>query len=568
MGVRSTVSSKCIEMTDESATPNPESPKQKRTIRIGSQRPGYVPDTPKKKDQPIVPVVPKPTHKQQPIQPPADAPEGAEVASVPNAPQSELAAATEAEPVALADPSALEAPTSLTPDAPSPAAATVSTHSAAQSDSDESQAVVAATTDASEPAATAEVVAMPDINLNISDEDLEREIAAAMGTNVENLLDGEVTTKSVAIEEDEHYQATVLRVYRESVIFELPGQQNGMISAKQFAELPEPGSVHEVVVVGFSAAEQMYELVVPGASVEVGDWSDIQEGVVVEAKITGHNKGGLECEVNRIRGFIPASQISIARVTDFEQYVDQTLQCVVTEAKEERRNLVLSHRAVMEREREAAREKLLAELAVGQTREGTVMRLEKFGAFVDIGGIDGLIHISQLSWDNIRHPEEVVNVGQKVKVRIDKIDEATGKIGLSYRDLSHHPWEGIESKYPVGDVVTGTVSKIMDFGAFVKLEPGVEGLVHISELSHKRVNRVSHVVEEGQRVEVKILTVDTEAQRISLSMKQAAGVPTEEVEVSEADDEPVERYVPKIPIKSLKGGIERPSGGDQFGLKW
>ena len=565
MGDRSMVSSKCIEMTDESATPNPESPKQKRTIKIGSQRPGYVPDTPKKKEQPVVPVVPKPTHKQQPTRTPADTPEASKAEAAIDV-QDELASATNVAPTPEA-PIAHESTATATAGEAAPAAMAEITPAAVDSGPVESQAVAAPAEEASEPEATTQPVAMPDIDLNISDEDLEKEIAAAMG-DVENLLDGEVTTKSAVIEEDGRYQATVLRVYRESVIFELPGQQNGMIPAKQFAEVPEPGSVHEVVVVGFSPAEQMYELVVPGASVEVGDWSDIQEGVVVEVKITGHNKGGLECEVNRIRGFIPASQISIARVNDFEQYVDQTLQCVVTEAKEERRNLVLSHRAVMEREREAAREKLLAELAVGQTREGTVMRLEKFGAFVDIGGIDGLIHISQLSWDNIRHPEEVVSVGQKVKVRIDRIDEATGKIGLSYRDLSHHPWEGIESKYPIGDVTTGTVSKIMDFGAFVKLEPGVEGLVHISELSHKRVNRVSHVVEEGQKVEVKILTVDTEAQRISLSMKQAAGAPSDDADPSEADDEPVERYVPKVPIKSLKGGIERPSGGDQFGLKW
>jgi small subunit ribosomal protein S1 len=211
----------------------------------------------------------------------------------------------------------------------------------------------------------------------------------------------------------------------------------------------------------------------------------------------------------------------------------------------------------------------MAELAVGQTRDGTVTSLQNFGAFVDIGGVDGLIHISQLSWDHIRHPSEVVKEGQKVNVRIEKIDEATGKIGLSYRDLMHHPWEGVDGKYPIGDIVTGTVTKIMEFGAFVKLEPGVEGLVHISELSRKRVGQVSHVVEEGQRVEVKVLTIDAESQRISLSMKAAEGAPeADDAGSGDPTDEPIIKHVPRVPAKSLKGGVGRSSGGDQFGLKW
>ena len=408
---------------------------------------------------------------------------------------------------------------------------------------------------------------------NFSDEDLEREIAAALGAvAVDDLLAGEAKSgpEDVEIEIDRRYTATVAKIYRESVLFELPGRRNGVVPLKQFENPPEPGATLEVVVVGFTPEEQLYELIVPGASVEVADWSDLAEGIVVEAKITGHNKGGLECEVNHIRGFIPASQVALYRVEDFSTYVDEKLPCVVTEASPERRNLVLSHRAVLEREKEEAREKLLAELAVGQTREGVVTRLQNFGAFVDLGGVDGLIHISQLSWDQIRHPSEVLEEGQRVKVRIEKIDPASGKIGLAYRDLMHHPWEGIDSKYPIGGIVKGIVSKLMDFGAFVKLEPGVEGLVHISELSHKRVTRVAQVVEEGQEVEVKILTIDPEAQRISLSIKDA----TTTADTHDGDDQTEETgdaatsYTPKRPLKTLKGGTSRSSGGEQFGLNW
>ena len=525
----------------------PPVPKQKRSIKIGSQRPGgYVPDAPKEKapQMPAAPKKEKPKAKIHTAPIPAAAPPVKEEAKAEATAAPEAKVETETEvPGAVADKIA-EAVTA--------------------------EAVMAEAPELEVPAAEpVEVPAMPDVNLEMSDEELEQEIAAAMGADVENLMAGQVQPsgeEEVAV--DGRYKATVVKIFRESVLFDLPGPHNGAIPLRYFSEHPEPGTEFEVIVVGFSAEEQMYDCMVPGGSVEVLDWSDVQEGVVVEVTITGHNKGGLECEVNKIRGFIPASQISLYRVDDFEEFLGKKMQCVVTEAKPEKRNLVLSHRAVLEREREEAREKLLAELAVGQTHEGTVTRIQKFGAFVDIGGIDGLIHISQLSWDNIRHPSEVVTEGQQVKVRIEKLDIESGKIGLSYRDLSHHPWEGIESKYPVNEIVTGTVSKIMDFGAFVKLEPGVEGLVHISELSHKRVNKVHHVVEEGQRVEVKVMSVDAEAQRIGLSMK-ATQAGAESGGGADDTDEPIVKHVPKTPAKMLKGGTGgKNSDGDKFGLKW
>jgi small subunit ribosomal protein S1 len=204
--------------------------------------------------------------------------------------------------------------------------------------------------------------------------------------------------------------------------------------------------------------------------------------------------------VGQIRGFIPASQISIYRVEDFEEFADQKLQCVVTEANPSRRNLVLSRRAAIEREREAARQKLWEELEVGQVREGVVRRIQDFGAFVDIGGIDGLIHVSELSWERVNHPSEVLEEGQTIQVRVEKVDREADRLGLSYRGVMENPWTKAEANYPVNSLVTGTVSRIMQFGAFVKLEPGVEGLVHISELAHHRVTRVSNVLHEGDEI--------------------------------------------------------------------
>jgi small subunit ribosomal protein S1 len=256
----------------------------------------------------------------------------------------------------------------------------------------------------------------------------------------------------------------------------------------------------------------MWSSPVPGASLVASKWTDVAEGSLVEAKITAANTGGLECEVAGTRGFIPASQVAMYRIENFGDYVGQKLVCVVTESNERRGNLVLSRRAVLEREKEESKKALLAELEPGQMREGIVRKLQDFGAFVDIGGVDGLIHISQMSWERVKHPSEVLAEGQKVRVRVEKIDHETGKIGLSLKNPEEHPWTGIEQKFPVGSTVRGPVSRIAQFGAFVKLAPGVEGLIHISELAHHKVFRVENVVKEGEEVECKVLSVDTEAQ--------------------------------------------------------
>ncbi len=363
------------------------------------------------------------------------------------------------------------------------------------------------------------------------------------------------------------------KIHRDDVFVDLGGRNQGVVPLQQFeAAPPEAGQQIELVVLRFDADEGLYELSLPTAAIDVGNWDEVSEGQIIEVNVTGANKGGLECQVAGIRGFIPMGQISIYRVDNPEELVGQRLACVVTEANRDRRNLVLSHRAVMERERNEQREKLLNELAPGQLREGVVRSLKDFGAFVDLGGVDGLVHISQLSWDRVKHPSEVVEVGQKVKVRIEKFDKETGKVSLSYREVGANPWQNVESKYPIGARVKGTVSRLMDFGAFVKLEPGVEGLIHISELGHGRVFRARDVVSEGQEVEVKVLSVDAEKQRISLSLKALLTPPEKPGQQKVADEDmPLPDDAPKPPRKQrqdLKGGIGGPSGGEKFGLNW
>lgn len=398
--------------------------------------------------------------------------------------------------------------------------------------------------------------------------DMEDELQRAMGgTSMDDLLDAEVKSDEQLLEPNSMHGGKVVALRRDDVFVELNGRQQGIVSLRQFDSPPRPGDLVQVVIQRLNPEDGLYELTLPNKAVQVDDWSDLAEGATIEVRVTGHNAGGLECEVNHIRGFIPVSQIALYRVEDLAQFVDQRLACVITEADPERRNLVLSRRAVLEREREQTRQQMLGSLEPGQIHEGVVRKLMDFGAFVDLGGVDGLLHVSQLAWGRVKHPSDVLHEGQRVKVRVEKVDPSSGRISLAYRDLLESPWTGASLKYPPNTTAKGIVTKLMDFGAFVELEPGVEGLVHISELSHKRVWRAADVVKEGQEVEVMVLSIDPEAQRMSLSMRMLSAPP----EPVKKDDEPAETAPAKKkhnkPTGPLLGGLGC-STGDRFGLKW
>ena len=384
---------------------------------------------------------------------------------------------------------------------------------------------------------------------------------------------GNVFGGEEAFEPESRHTGRVVAVRRDEVFIELGGREQGCLPLHQFAAPPKAGDAVEVVVQRLNADDGLYDLRLPEAAADISDWGDLNEGMMVDAQVTGHNSGGLECEVNHIRGFIPVSQISLYRVEDLAQFVGQRMTCLISEANPLRKNLVLSRRAVLEREKEEARQKMLESLEPGQVHEGLVRKLMDFGAFVEIGnGVDGLVHVSQLAWYRVNHPREVLSEGQKIQVKIEKIDRATGKIGLSYRELLENPWTAAAAKYPANGVVRGKVTKLMEFGAFVELEPGVEGLVHISELSHKRVWRASDVVHEGDEVEVLVLSVNPEAQRISLSMKALSKPePTkkekEEAEAAQSALPPASKRKRRSD-QSLQGGLGKAAGGERFGLNW
>jgi small subunit ribosomal protein S1 len=356
----------------------------------------------------------------------------------------------------------------------------------------------------------------------------------------------------------------VVAVRGDDVFVDLGGKSEGVVSARSFTDKEEPvpavGSPIEVVVDHFDRDSGILILGRKGAAVDA-NWENLREGLVVEARVTGTNKGGLEVEVGGIRGFIPAGQIDVVHVPEFSDYVGQKFDCVVTEAHREKRNLVLSRRAILERQRAEQREKTWQELEEGQVRDGVVRSIKPFGAFVEIDGVDGLLHVSQMSWSRVEDPAAIVQLGQRIQVQVVKINRETRKVGLGLKQLMASPWDDVETKYPPTSQVTGKVTRIADFGAFVELEPGVEGLIHISELSPQRVHRVRDFVEEGQEVTVVVLGIDHERKRISLSLKAALAAAAEAEAAAPDEEQPIggeSPAPPPLPRKTpLKGGLER-----------
>ncbi len=280
-------------------------------------------------------------------------------------------------------------------------------------------------------------------------------------------------------------------------------------------------------------------------------WDDMavycEEKTVVEAVITEENKGGLVANIKGIRVFIPASQSGIAKGGDMAALVGQTVQMKITEVNRARRRVIGSIRAVTAEARKAAQEKIWSEIEVGAKYHGTVKSLTSYGAFVDIGGVDGMVHVSELSWNRIKNPAEVVSVGDEIDVYVISFDPEKHKISLGYKTAEMNPWNQFMTGYSVGDVVTAKIVKLMTFGAFAEIIPGVDGLIHISQIANKRIGKPEDVLAEGQEVQVKITEVDAENKRISLSIRalleDAAPEAEETEEVAEETEEVVEEAV-------------------------
>src|SRR6476660_202406 len=322
----------------------------------------------------------------------------------------------------------------------------------------------------------------------------------------------------------------VVRIDKDEVLVDIGYKSEGVIPSNELsirksvdpAEEVELGEDVDALVLTKEDAEGRLILSKKRARFEKA-WRRIEiaadSGEPVEGSVIEVVKGGLILDLG-VRGFLPASLVDLRRVHNLDEFMGQTLECKVIELNRSRNNVVLSRRAVLEEERKEVREQILDRLQPGQVVEGKISNIVDFGAFVDLDGIDGLIHISELSWSHVNHPSEVVAIGDDVRSKVLDIDRDRQRISLGLKQTQEDPWQRVVSTHRSGDVLEGTVTKVVAFGAFVEILPGVEGLVHISELADHHVESPSEVVEPGATLNVKILEIDEERRRLSLSIKQ------------------------------------------------
>ncbi len=327
----------------------------------------------------------------------------------------------------------------------------------------------------------------------------------------------------------EYRTGKVVSVGPDDIFIEFGPKELGVCPRTQYKddELPKVGEDLQVAIERFNAEESLFMCAKPGA-VQKADWELLEPGQIVEAVVTGHNKGGLELEVAKHRAFMPASHIDIRRIDDLSQFTGQKLTCQVTKVDRfGKGNITLSRRSILKKEQKENLAKLKETLKEGDTIQGTVKKLMPFGAFVDMGGIDGLLHVGDMSHERIDKPETVVKEGDEVTVKVLKLDWENDRHSLGLKQLTEHPWDSALKDIKEGDEISGRVTKLLDFGAFIEVVPGVEGLCHISELAWQRVNRTSDVVQPNQVVKAKILSVDTDSRKISLSIKQTSEKPVQ-----------------------------------------
>ena len=364
-----------------------------------------------------------------------------------------------------------------------------------------------------------------------------------------NLIDGTVTD----FDEGDLVTGSVVKIERDEVLLDIGYKSEGVIPSRELsirkdvnpADVVALGDEIEALVLQKEDKEGRLVLSKKRAEYERA-WNAVEEkfnsGETVEGEVIEVVKGGLILDIG-LRGFLPASLVDLRRVKDLNAYLGTRIEARVIEMDRNRNNVVLSRRVVLEEARKAERQEILSKLKVGMRLKGTVSSIVDFGAFVDLGGIDGLVHISELSWNHVNHPSEVVKVGQEVEVQVLDVDLNRERISLGLKQTTEDPWRSLVKKYPVDAIVEGTVTKLVTFGAFVDLGEGVEGLVHISEMAKQHVDQPSQVCQVGDKVQVKVMEIDLDRRRISLSMKAAAETLGTEVEVKPLpeSDKPAEK---------------------------
>ena len=375
--------------------------------------------------------------------------------------------------------------------------------------------------------------------LDLNEQEWEKEVQLALDN-------GDFDSKIVEGKEiipNEIIDGKIVRIEKEFVIVDVGYKSEGQIPLAEWeeeGEVPVPGETIKVLVeeledtmTGEEAARGMI-LLSKRKAAKIEAWvkmmEKVKEGDVITGMVTKKIKGGLLVDIG-VHVFLPASQVDVRRPADIGEYIGKPIECLILKIDEARRNIVVSRRALIEAQRAERKNALLAELEVGQIRKGVIKNIADFGAFIDLGGIDGLLHITDMSWGRITDPREVVSIDQEIEVMILHIDHEKEKISLGLKQKSPSPWESVEEKYPVGSRVTGTVVNVMSYGVFIKLEEGIEGLVHISEMSWtKRISHPSEMLSVGDQIEVVVLGINKEKQEISLGIKQTQNNPWETVD--------------------------------------
>ena len=432
---------------------------------------------------------------------------------------------------------------------------------------------IAAAISATAAPASTEPVDIPDVS-TVDLGGLDAEIEAAMAGDTKQAEAAAAAAEAAGTpqvdlpEEGARIEGIVQSVHGDDVFFDLGFRIPGIASLRQFegGDPPETGKKHRVVVRKVDEAEGLITVNLPGGKQRLGgNWEAVEVGQIVDCTVNKTNKGGLEVNIGSMRAFLPAGQVDLAYVESLEPFVGQKLQVKIIEANQKKRNLVVSRRALLIEERKGLEKEFWESIEEGAEFTGRVKTIKEYGAFIDLGGADGFLHIGQIAWTHIKHPNEVLSEGQEVTVKAVKIEKDKKKISLSMKELTQNPWVLAADKYPPESTVTGKVTRAADFGAFIELEPGIEGLAHISELDHKRVNKVTDVCRVGQEVTAKVLEFDGSRKRISLSLK-ALSIDPRIAEEEEADKAYQEAQAKRKPRENLKGGIGSPTaGGGMFG---
>ena len=333
------------------------------------------------------------------------------------------------------------------------------------------------------------------------------------------------------IKEGQIVKGTVVSIGPSEVMVDIGFKSEGAVSIKEFSDPESIEAGQEIDVFLEDVEDQDGQVVLSKQKADfMRVWDLIKDahdtGNTVEGRLMRRIKGGIVVSLFGVEAFLPGSQIDIRQVKNFDQFIGHEFPFKIIKLNKARRNIVVSRRAVLEEERARMREEIVKVLEEGQTREGIVKNITDFGAFIDLGGVDGLLHITDMSWGRVNHPSELVSIGDRIKVKVLSYDRKRERISLGLKQLTAHPWENIEKKYPIESQIRGKVVSITDYGAFVELEEGIEGLVHISEMSWtQHVRHPSKLVEIGDIVEVKVLKIDSENQKISLGMKQTEDDP-------------------------------------------